>query len=147
MSESLSGIQVMVEGTLKVKKGSEEGTITPTFKWPWGLLQGTSVSANGQTSLIAPTGLDMRARHSRIYRNPRDEISAAPSIDERGNPTLKPITEGEYSVFICYEVPIVHDWFTLTGSFYAQSDQIYLSLHLVPPSVAELFTITKNAKC
>lgn len=141
----LSGIQVIVEGTLKTS--GAKGTITPTFRWPWGLLAGTAVNANGQTSLIAPTGLDMRARHSRIYRNPIDPITTAPSVDERGNPTLKEIKTGEeFPVFLIYEVPIVHDWFTLTGSFFAQSDQIYLSLHLTTPAASELFVTTEEAK-
>lgn len=139
----LSGIQIIVEGTLKTTKGT--GTVTPTFRWPWGLLQGASVNANGQTSLIAPTGLDMRARHQRIYRNPEDPISVAPSINAKGDPTLAAIEDGEHPVFIIYEVPIVHDWFTLTGSFFAQSDQIYLALHLVPPALADLFTLTGTA--
>lgn len=140
----LSGIQIVVEGTLKTEKGT--GTVTPTFRWPWGLIQGSAVNANGQTSLIAPTGLDMRARHQRIYRNPKDEITVASSINERGDPTLAPIADGEHPFFLIYEVPIVHDWFTLTGSFYAQSDQIYLALHLVMPALAELFTLTGTAK-
>lgn len=139
----LAGMQIVVEGTLKTTKGS--GTVTPTFRWPWGLLQGSSVNANGQTSLIAPTGLDMRARHQRIYRNPRDPISVAPSIDGIGDPTLAPIEDGEHPVFIIYEVPIVHDWFTLTGAFFAQSDQIYLAQHLTMPAMAELFTLTGSA--
>src|SRR4051812_5800881 len=140
----LSGIQIVVEGTITSTKGT--GTVTPTFRWPWGMLQSASVTANGQTSLIAPTGLDMRARHNRIYRNPRDPITVAPSIDERGDPNLAAFADGEHPFFMIYEVPIVHDWFTLTGSLYAQSDQIYLALHLVPPALSDLFTLTGTAK-
>jgi hypothetical protein len=140
----LSGIQICVEATLKT--GGAKGTITPTFRWPWGLIKKGAVTANGQTSLIAPSGLDMRARHSRIFRNPRDPITVAPSVDGFGDPTLAAIERGkEFSVFMIYEVPIVHDWYTITGSLFMQSDQTYAALHLEMPSLAELFTLTEEA--
>ena len=140
----LSGIQIAVEATLVT--GGEAGTITPTFRWPWGLFKKIAVTANGQTSLIAPSGLDCRARHSRIYRNPRDPITTAPSVDEHGDPTLEAIERGkELSVFLIYEVPIVHDWYSITGSLFMQSDQTYAALHLEMPSEAELFTTTESA--
>jgi hypothetical protein len=140
----LSGIQIAVEATLKT--GGAAGTITPTFRWPWGLFKKIAVTANGQTSLIAPSGLDCRARHSRIYRNPRDPVTVAPSVDEFGDPNLKAIERGkELSVFMIYEVPIVHDWYSITGSLFMQSDQTYAALHLEMPSLAELFTLTETA--
>lgn len=140
----LSGIQIAVEGTLKTTGGS--GTITPTFRWPWGLFKKIGVTANGQTSLIAPSGLDCRARHSRIYRNPRDPVTVAPSVDGFGDPTLAPIARGqEKPFFFIYEVPIVHDWYSITGSLFMQSDQTYAALHLEMPSLAELFTLTEAA--
>lgn len=140
----LSGIQIAVEATLKTTGAG--GTITPTFRWPWGLFKKIAVTANGQTSLIAPSGLDCRARHSRIYRNPRDAVSVAPSINEFGDPTLAAIERGkEFSVFLIWEVPIVHDWYSLTGSLFMQSDQTYAALHLEMPSQAELFTLTETA--
>jgi hypothetical protein len=140
----LSGCQIAIEAT--VKTGGAKGTITPTFRWPWGLIKSGAITANGQTSLIRPSGLDMRARHSRVFRNPRDPISVAPSIDERGDPTLATLERGkEFSVFIIYEVPIVHDWYTITGSLFMQSDQTYAALHLEFPSLAELFTLTEEA--
>jgi hypothetical protein len=141
----LSGIQIAVEATLETS--GKEGTITPTFRWPWGLFKKIAITANGQTSLIAPSGLDCRARHSRIFRNPRDPITVAPSTDERGDPTLKEIELGKkLSVFMIYEVPIVHDWYSLTGSLFMQSDQTYAALHLEMPSKEELFTLTKEAE-
>lgn len=140
----LSGVQIAVEATIKT--GGAAGTITPTFRWPWGLIKKGAVTANGQTSLIAPSGLDMRARHSRIFRNPRDPITSAPSVDGFGDPTLAALERGkEFSVFMIYEVPIVHDWYTITGSLFMQSDQTYAALHLEFPALEELFTLTETA--
>jgi hypothetical protein len=140
----LSGIQIAVEATLKT--GGAKGTITPTFRWPWGLFKKIALTANGQTSLISPSGLDCRARHSRIFRNPRDPITVAPSVDGFGDPTLAAIERGkELSVFCIYELPIVHDWYSITGSLFMQSDQTYAALHLEMPALADLFTLTEEA--
>jgi hypothetical protein len=140
----LSGIQIAVEGTIKT--GGASGTITPTFRWPWGLLKKIALTANGQTSLISPSGLDCRARKQRVFRNPRDPITVAPSVDGFGDPTLAALERGkEFSVFCIYELPIVHDWYSLTGSLFMQSDQTYAALHLEMPSLAELFTTTEAA--
>jgi hypothetical protein len=140
----LSGIQIAVEGTLKTAGAA--GTITPTFRWPWGMFKKIALTANGQTSLIAPSGLDCRARHSRIFRNPRDPITVAPSTDGFGDPTLEAIARGqEKPFFFIYELPIVHDWYSITGSLFMQSDQTYAALHLEMPSLAELFTLTETA--
>jgi hypothetical protein len=139
----LSGVQIAVEATLKTVKGT--GTVTPTFRWPWGLFKKIALTANGQTSLISPSGLDCRARHSRIFRNPRDPITVAPSVDGFGDPTLAVIPDGEVSVFAIYELPIVHDWYSITGSLFMQSDQTYAALHLEMPSLAELLTLTGTA--
>lgn len=142
----LAGIQLIVEGTLKVSEVAEGKTVTATQQWPWNLMKNFALSANGQTSLLSAEGMDLRARRQRVYRNPRDPISVAPSMDEFGDPEAKALTNGEHPVFLVYDIPIIHDWFTLTGALFAQSDQIYLSWHFVPPSLAELFTVAGGAK-
>jgi hypothetical protein len=77
-----------------------------------------------------------------VYRNPRDPITVAPSVDAYGDPTLTALTAStEYSVFCIYELPIVHDWYSLVGSLFMQSDQTYIALHLEMPSVEEMFTL------
>jgi len=135
----LAGLQVAISGTIKT---GATGTVTPTFRWPWGLCRRMALTANGQTSLISPSGLDVRARHSRVYRNPRDQITVAPSVDGYGDPTLAPLAANtEYSVFCIYEVPIVHDWYSLVGALFMQSDQSYVALNLEMPSTEELFTL------
>lgn len=141
----LCGLQIIFDGTLVVKKGSESGTITPTYQWPWNILKRFALSANGQTSLLSSEGMDLRARRQRVFRNPRDPISVAPSMTEYGDPEAKAIVEGEYPIYLEWDVPIVHDWFTLTGGLFAQSDQIYLAWQFVPAAIADLFTLTKNA--
>lgn len=142
----LAGIQLIVEGTLTVSEVGEGKSVTATQQWPWNLMKNFALSANGQTSLLSAEGMDMRARRQRVYRNPRDPISVAPSMDEFGDPEAKALENGEHPVFLVYDIPIIHDWFTLTGALFAQSDQIYLSWHFVPPALAELFTVAGGAK-
>lgn len=142
----LAGIKVIVEGKLKVSGVGGGGTVTATQQWPWNLMGQFNLSANGQTSLLSAQGQDIRARRQRVFRNPKDPISTAPSMDERGDPEAKAIANGEYPVFLMYEIPVIHDWYTLTGALYAQSDQIYLSWHFVPPAESDLFTKTGEGK-
>jgi hypothetical protein len=147
----LCGLQIQLEGTLTVKNGAEEGTATATHQWPWNILKRFSLSANGQTSLLSAEGMDLRARRQRVFRNPRDPVTTATGTDGvYGDPesgTIEASEEGKkYSIFLEWDVPIVHDWFTITGGIFAQSDQIYLSWEFVPAAVADLFTLTKDAE-
>jgi hypothetical protein len=132
----LASIRVSLEGTLTVGTGG----VTPGYQWPWNTLKRISFNANGQTSLIAAEGLDMRARRQRLYRNPVDPVSKAPSLDAAGNGTGATIAAGTYPVSLQWDIPITHDEATLVGALFAQSDQNYLSYKVTPAAVGELFT-------
>jgi hypothetical protein len=76
----------------------------------------------------------------------RDRADAERSPDNRegtatGNPSQGTIANGTYSVVLVYDVPIVHDAYTLTGAVYAQSDAVYLNWRIQPAALAELFTV------
>lgn len=135
----LAKIRLIFVGTLTVAGG---GTVTANYGWPWNTIKRFNLNANGQTSLVSCEGMDLRARRQRIYRNPRDPISTAPATttDVR-DPSPGVIANGAYSVVLVYDVPIVHDDYTLTGALFAQSDQIYISWRAQPAAAAELFTI------
>ena len=139
----LAKIRIVFKGSLVV---GASGTCTPTYKWPWGLISRFTLNANGQTSLISCEGGDLRARRQRIYRIPRDEVSSVQSnvgvsTDGIVNPAQSVIATGTYSVVLVYDVPIVHDDYTLTGAIFAQSDQVYLAWRITPAAGAELFTL------
>lgn len=140
----LANVRIIFEGSLVTLKGT--GTVTSTYQWPWNIMKRFSLSANGQTSLLSCEGMDLRARNQRIYRNPRDPITTATQTDGTiGDPSPGVIADGTYPVYLVYDVPIVHDMYTLTGALFAQSDQIYLSWRFTPAAVAELFTLTGTA--
>lgn len=139
----LANVRIIFEGSLVVT--TPTGTCTATYQWPHNVMKRFSLSANGQTSLLSAEGMDLRARNQRVYRNPRDPITAAPQINEFGDPQAGAITAGTYPVYLVWDVPIVHDMYTLTGALFAQSDQIYLSWRFTPAAVAELFSLTGTA--
>jgi hypothetical protein len=132
----LAALRISVEGTLNVATAN----VTPGYQWPWNLIKKATFNANGQTSLIASEGLDLRARRQRLYRNPRDPIAQAPSIDTIGDGTGAAIVPGNYPVSLQWDVPITHDEASLIGGLFAQSDQNYLSIKLTPAQSAELFS-------
>jgi hypothetical protein len=135
----LAWVRIVFKGSLVV---AGAGTCTSTYQWPWNLIKRFNLNANGQTSLISCEGMDLRARRQRIYRNPRDHVSSAPATDTTTiDPNPGVIANGTYSVVLVWDVPIVHDAYTLTGPLYAQSDQVYLGWRITPAATAELFTL------
>lgn len=135
----LAGIRMIVKGTLAV---GGTGAVSSNYQWPWNLFKRVTVNLQGQTSLISAEGLDLRARRQRIYRNPQEDVSTAPgAAAATGNPTPGVIANGNYSVVLVYDIPIVHDAYTLTGAVYAQSDAVYLNWRIQLGAVAELFSV------
>lgn len=135
----LSTIRLIVKGTLVVAGG---GTCTSTYQWPWNLLDRATVNLQGQTSLFSCQGLDLRQRRNRLYRNPKEDVSTAPAVvAATGDPSPGVIANGSYSVVLVYDIPIVHDPYTLVGAVYAQSDAVYLNWRIQLASTAQLFTL------
>lgn len=135
----LASIRLVLKLSLVVAGG---GTCTATYQWPWNVIKRFTLNANGQTSLVSAEGLDLRARRQRVFRNPREEVSTAPATDTTtGNPAPGVIANGTYSIVLVYDVPIVHDMYTLSGALFAQSDQTYLNWRLQPAATAEVLTL------
>lgn len=135
----MAGVRLIVKGTLTV---GGTGAVTSNYQWPWNLLKRCSVQLQGQTGLLSVEGLDLRARRQRVYRHPKEDVSTAPATDAAtGNPSPGVIANGTYAVTLVYDLPVVHDWYTLTGAVYAQSDAVYLNWRIQPATQAELFTV------
>lgn len=139
----LANVRLVVKGSLVV---SATGTTTSGYGWPWNLLKRVSVNLQGQTGLINAEGQDLRARRQRVYRNPREDVSTAPATTAAtGDPNPAAIAAGTYAVTLVYDIPIVHDAYSLTGAVYAQSDAVYLNWRIQPGVAAELFTLAGGA--
>jgi hypothetical protein len=144
----LAKIRLVFVGTLTVT--TPTGTCTANYPWPWNVLKRFTLNANGQTSLISCEGADLRARERRMYRNARDQVSAiqgnvGTTTDAMVDPNPGTIAAGAYSIALVYDIPIVHDDYTLTGAIFAQSDQTYLNWRITPAATAELFTLSGTA--
>jgi hypothetical protein len=134
----MSGLRLIFKGSLVV---SGAGTVASTYQWPYNLIKRYQLNVNGSTGIQSCEGLDLRVRHQRIYRNPRDTITTAPAIAATtGDPSPGTIANGTYPIVIVWDIPVPHDNFTLVGSIYAQSDQTYLSQQITPGALAELFS-------
>lgn len=135
----LAWMRIVFKGTLTV---GGSGAVTATYQWPWNVVKRFTLNLNGQTSLVSCEGVDLRARRQRVYRNPREEVSAAPATEAAtGNPNPGVIANGTYSVVLAYDIPIVHDTWSLIGAIFAQSDQTYLNFRATPGAQAELFSV------
>lgn len=127
------------------------GTVTSNFGWPWNIVRKFTLNANGQTSLKQASGLDLRMRRQKFYRNPSEEVmscvntdtvGAVSQIGAKGNPRTGTIAAGTYAVTIEWLLPITHNDAQMIGALFAQTDQNYLSFALEPAASGDLFTIT-----
>lgn len=136
----LTSIRLMFVGQLVVAGG---GTVTAGYQWPHnGPWKKVTLNANGQTSLIAAEGMDLRMRRQRLWRNPKDDITVAPAIvSGSADPNPGVIANGTYQLVQTIDIPIVHDDATLVGALFAQSDQNYLSFKVTPANSSDLFTL------
>lgn len=137
----LAKLRLVLTGNLVV---AGAGTVTSTWQWPWNAFKEVLVNVNGQTSIVRASGLDLRARRQRIYRNPRDpNVALVPGVstDGVGDPAPGVIANGTYGFTLVYDVPITHDDYEMVGSIFAQSDQMYLQWQVTPAQTADLFTL------
>jgi hypothetical protein len=131
----LAFVRLIFIGTLTV---GGTGTVTGLYPFPWNALKNITVQANGQTSLMQASGADFRARRNRLFRNPTEAICST------GGATQAAISNGNYSLVMVYDLPIVHDMTTLTGALFAQSDSNYLSYSITPALQSDMFNVASG---
>ncbi len=132
----VAGLRVVISGTITTAGGTV--TISPTAKWPWGLIQRFTVSGNGQNDFISADGWDLRVRQLIQNRAMIDAVSNYPN-----NPNAAPFNlAGAVPFTLQFYVPIAMDLTTLVGALYAQSEATNLTYRLAVESQANLFTIT-----
>jgi hypothetical protein len=117
----LALVRVYFSGSLVV---GGTGAVTSLPGWPYGLARRVAFNANGQTSLISCSGITLRARQRRLFRNPAESLQSAPGIP----PGV--IANGTYAVTFMLDIPIAHDFFTGVGWVLAQNPSTSLSLDI-----------------
>ena len=138
----LAFVRLVFVGTLTV---GGTGAVTALYGWPWNIAKRITVQANGQTSLMQAQGLDFRARRQRLFRRPTENLVTAPATTaSTGDPNPGVIANGNYSVLLIFDLPIVHDMTTLTGALFAQSDSNYLSYSVEPALQSDVFNVASG---
>ncbi len=133
----VAGLRVIIDGTITTVGAPT--TITPTVKWPWGLIQRFTVSGNGQNDFISADGWDLHIRQLIQNRAMVDTISVFPN-----NAAAAPfnVASAAFPFTLQYYIPIAMDLTTLVGALYAQSEATNLTYRLQVETQANLFTIT-----
>jgi hypothetical protein len=159
----VAGLEVRVTGTL-VFGGTITGT-TMSYRWPYNLIRGLRVSANGQANLINVNGLQLKAR-AVMQPDSQDrgvsQTFAATAAVTQGNlslasedwgtsganklgPGVTVAATGTYTVDLSFFVPIAFDMKTLVGAIYAQTASTQLQLDIDWETQANLVTLGGSA--
>lgn len=110
--------------------------VTPSNRWPYGLLDKFNLSANGQNNLWSCSGEDLHVlRHIR-YPSYHEEVDVYPGTFGGGGT----IAIGTHPISLTWEVPIAVDDTSLVGALYAQSGATNLTLDRTVATNAQLFS-------
>lgn len=128
----VSKLQITFTGTLVVATAA----VTSGMEWPYNLLKGFTLSANGQNELFSCDGVDLHALRFLRYPAYIERVDQFPGTVGGGDS----IAVGTYNVHLTWEVPIAMDDTSLVGSLYAQSAATNLSIRLAQATNADLFS-------
>ena len=110
--------------------------VTPSNRWPYGLLNSFNLSANGQNNLWSCSGEDLHVlRHVR-YPSYHEEVDVYPGTFGGGGT----IAVGTHPISLTWEVPIAVDDTSLVGALYAQSGATNLTMDRSVATNAQLFS-------
>lgn len=109
---------------------------TAGARWPYGLIDRFSLSANGQNNLFSCDGVDLHAL--RFARNPsyNEGVDLFPSVVGGGTT----VAVGSHPLSLTWEVPIAMDDTSLVGALYAQSGSTSLTIDRTIATAAQLFS-------
>lgn len=156
----VAGLYVRVTGTM-VFGGTITGT-TMSWRWPYNLIRGLRVSANGQSNLINCNGLQLKvlefaANNDLNDRGVSHSIGATTGVTQgtlstacedwgtsganQLGPGVTVAATGTYTVDLEFFVPVAADQISLIGSVYAQSAATNLTIDIDWETQAQLLTL------
>jgi len=124
-------LQLTFTGTLTRTDGT--GSFTLGWGWPWQLFGNIRLIAGGESAIHSGWGEDFRTRLERLYRVP---TTAAVPVT---------VAAGANAVSATLTIPVAHDLRTGIGALYRQTGTNFLVLHIDPPNLNDLYTLTGNA--
>lgn len=131
----VSTLRLIYKGTVTYATAGTAGSLSSTFKWPYGVLSNFTLSGNGQNNFFNCSGYDLYLRQLVQYRAFVDGYTVATLPSNTATTTTS-----STNVQVQWEVPISMDMTTLIGSLYAQSEATNLSFVWTTESIANLFT-------
>lgn len=135
-------IRLIIQGAVVVASAASNSAVTPTFKWPYGILSSIALAGNQQNNFINASGFDCHIRKLTQLRAFVDGYTT-PGIAPAG--LTGTAANGTYPFKIAIDVPVAMDMTTLVGALYAQSEATNLTLSLTTEAIANLFTATNGA--
>lgn len=148
----LSFLTVKISGTLNVTVTTG---VTPSAKWPYGLVRAARFQANGQSNLVNADGWFLKLREI-MRKEALDDRGVAETVDsvaitqgslamasETWGPSpLTEITETTpFDVEISLKIPVSYEEKTLTGAIFLQTTSTTCELDLDWANLADLFTL------
>lgn len=128
----VSKLQITFVGTLTVTTAQ----VTTSDRWPYGLLDGFRLSANGENDLYSCDGVDLHVLRFARYPAYVERTDIFPDVVGGGGN----IAVGTYNLSLTWEVPICMDDVSLVGSLFAQSSATNLTIWLTQALNTALFT-------
>jgi hypothetical protein len=132
-------IRLLVQGAVVTPTGAgTTSSITPTFKWPYGIFSNIALAGNQQNNFISCTGFDLHARKLTQLRAFVDGYTV-PGIATAGITGVG--ASGTFPFKIVVDVPVAMDMTTLVGALYAQSEATNLTITMTAEATANLFVV------
>lgn len=155
-ADIISGIDVRFSGQIVVTPGT--GTVATTAMWPYNLIKGARVTANGASNLINCSGLQLKVRDVQKRADLTDKGVAqtvAGATKDQGTLALageqwgvgsrtSALVGGTYDVELIWHVPIAEDENDLAGAIFLATSSTGITLQLDLAAVSELVSLTGN---
>lgn len=131
-ADVVGSLKVIFQGTLTITTAAQ----TPGFTWPYGLLSGFTLTANGVShDLWNVDGCDLDALG--FVDNPHKVTNSDVFPGAVGGGT--PIAVGAYPLFLSWNINLAVDENSLIAALFAQSTQTLLNGSISEQSIANLF--------
>lgn len=156
-SDILAQLLLRFSGTLTITPGT--GTVATTGRWPYDLARNVRFNANGQSNLLAASGLKFKVRDF-VHNQPLTDrgISQTVAGAARTQGTLaqdgetwgvgsqtSAIAGGSYAVELEWVLPVCDDEVDLAGAIFCATTSTDLELIVDWATQAQLFALTGNA--
>ncbi len=135
-------VRMIVQGLISYTTVATTSSITPTFKWPYGIFNNVQLSGNQMNNFISASGFDLSLRQLVQFKSFKDSVTV-PGLSAAHIPGS--VGTFTFPFTIQLDVPVAMDMTSLVGALYAQTEATNLTLQLTTESLANLFTLNDGS--